>query len=218
MRGYTVVAFSCIAALALLLCVVIPFTAAAQSESVELQKLEIERAKLAEEQKRTRLLDAAEERLKRTENKHWMLIAGAIGTPLTILASILIAGFSYMVQAKHKAAETDAQFKLKAAEIVMASRSADQIQAKAMALAALLPNELGTLGESFDPGQFHFGHTVERRQTLIALLAANPDVRKDTIRTWTILFPYDEWLDELLTHEGLPPRDTPPLRAQRRAI
>lgn len=206
MRRYTVVALFYVASLALLLSATSPYAAAAQpTVDIESQKLEIERAKLVEEQKRTKLLEAAEERLKRTEQDRWMLIAGAIGTPLTIAASILIATFGYLAQSRAARHQLDAQFKLKAAEIAMAARSADQVYNKAKALADLLPAELGALGSSFEPTKFKLGQSVERRQALIELLAAHPDVRKDTIRTWAILFPYDrdDWLKPLMKREGI---------------
>lgn len=177
----------------------------AQRLSLERQKLDIERDKLAEERKRTKLLEAAEDRFKRTEQDRWMLWAAAIGTPLTIIASLVVAVASYRFQALAAMNQLDAQFKLKAAEIVMAARSANQIHNKAMALADLLPKELAHLGNSFDPKKFKLGQSVERRQALIELLAAHPNNRRDIIRTWAILFPHDanDWLEPLMKDEGL---------------
>jgi hypothetical protein len=57
------------------------------------------------------------------------------------------------------------QFKLKAAEIAMAARDANQFVAKAKMLKALFPKELeGFEPEKFDPKQFSFSQSVERRE------------------------------------------------------
>jgi hypothetical protein len=205
MSRYTVVLPYYLTALALLLCVAVSYGAAAQPSPEVEARLDVERAKLVEEQKRTNILEKAEQRLQRSEQEHWMLIAGAIGTPLTLIVSILGAALGYHVQRRAEMRQLEAQFKLKAAEIVMAARSADQIYNKAKALADLLPAELATLGESFNPTKFKLGQTIERRQALIELLAANPGARNDTIRTWAILFPHDrdDWLKPLLKAEEI---------------
>lgn len=210
---HTVVTVVTITVLTLALSIASRHTASAQSGadfetlrlSLEMQKLDIERDKLAEERRRTKLSEAVEDRLKRTEQDRWMLWAAAIGTPLTIFASLVAAIASYRFQARAAMKQLDAQFKLKAAEIVMAARSGRQIYNKSLALADLLPTELAHFGKSFDPDKFKLGQSVERRHRLIELLAAHPDSRRDIIRTWAVLFPHDanDWLKPLMTDEGL---------------
>jgi hypothetical protein len=59
------------------------------------------------------------------------------------------------------------QFKLKIAEIAMAARDANQFAAKAKMLKALFPKELeGFEPEKFDPKQFSFSQSVEKREEI----------------------------------------------------
>jgi hypothetical protein len=120
------------------------------------------------------------------------------------------------------------QFKLKAAEIAMAARDSSQVAQKADILKALFPEELAEFEpKRFDPKQFPFSESVERRERFVALLAQYPSSRKEIIRAWALLFPWDaaswgrltpeeksnyRWFEELQKDDTLTrnrPSDTP---------
>lgn len=190
---------------------------------VEARKLSLEADKLADEKLRTRIQRDAEDRLARNEPAQWMKIVGVLGTPLSILVSIVVAVVGYRAQAGAALAQQAAQaetlkaqqiaqtetlkgqLRLKAAEIAMEGRSAVQIENKARALAALFPDDLQDFGVKFDPRNFKLGQSVERRQALLGLLASHPAQRRQTLETWAIMFPWDaaDWLRPVLDNEGI---------------
>jgi hypothetical protein len=114
------------------------------------------------------------------------------GTLGGLLIPLLIAAFTYRAQIKARHRDEALQFELKAAEIVMSARDVNEAANKAELLTLLFPERLPRLQDVLNkPNVPYFGRSNERREELLKLLAANPANRRDIIRAWEILFPWD---------------------------
>jgi len=124
---------------------------------------------------------------------------------VSILAAILVYRSARQNQAdqakavlalqKHEAANN---FQLKAAEIAMAARNAYDAKGRAVALAALFPEQLKSLGEQFkefEAEKYNWGRDSSRE--LLSLIAANAEHRQIIVRAWKSLFPHDEFINKL---------------------
>jgi hypothetical protein len=129
----------------------------------------------------------------------FLIGAGAVKVPASLCVRELVGTvplalglLAYIIQIFIQRRNEKLQFKLKAAEIAMAARDSSQVAQKAEILKALFPKELkGFEPGEFDPKRFPFSESVERRERLIALLAEYPSSRKEIIRAWALVFPWD---------------------------
>jgi hypothetical protein len=186
-----------------------PNSASANSQpNIEERKLTIEQAKLDWEKQLdqarfdwTRKLDQAKfdsDKEKDSRNFNLEFLKAAL-TAMSIGIPLLLGLVAYRGQIKTQMLNESLQFKLKAAEIAMNARDANQVQAKAAILKALFENELKTFDPStFEPKDYPFSRSVEARESLVTLLASNPASRKEIIEAWGIVFPWDgnaQWND-----------------------
>jgi len=140
------------------------------------------------------------------EKRRTWITAGSIFIPLLIAAlTFANASFTQERQAEDQLAlqaqQAQAEFELKAADIVMASDSAAGTYNKARAMRALFPNRLPLdFAGSFNPSDYTSSNeagVVQSKKELLNLLADHPSERQQIIDTWKYLFPDDEWVKDL---------------------
>ena len=113
------------------------------------------------------MTDFEREQIRVARLKAW-LTAGSIIT--SVAAAILAYSSAQWIQSQQAA---DA-FQLKAAEIVMASRTSWEAQSKARALAGFFPNRVPpSMADKFDPKKHSWGRE-SHRELLTLLLTAHP--------------------------------------------
>jgi hypothetical protein len=158
-----------------------------ESLAIERERLEIERRRLS-----------LDEQKSRTESRQqWFT---RIGVVVPLLVALLV--FWGNVQSDNRKA--DADFQIKAAEIVMNTQTPTEAYGRARALKALFPDRLPpNFAQGFDPekfsdrSSFENGQRVASKKELIGLIAAQPEQRDLIIKLWKELFPGDTWIDEI---------------------
>jgi len=119
----------------------------------------------------------------------------------SIIASVVVAAVTYSSAQAVQNRQAEEAFKLKAAEIVMASRTPWEAQGKARALAAFFPGQVppSMADDTFDPGKHGWGRE-SHRELLTLLLTARPDThenREVVLNAWKAFFPGDTWVNEI---------------------
>ena len=143
---------------------------------------------------------------KETEvRKIYLEIFKAILTATSIALPLIIGLYSIHKQIKTafvlKEVEARNSFELKAAELLLNSKTPGQLHAKARALMKLfptapLPPNFADSVESFKPDEFT-GPSIEWKVELFKILVAHPDQKEGAIKLWKQLFPADKWIDNL---------------------
>jgi hypothetical protein len=135
-----------------------------------------------------------------------LLTAASIAVPLLI-------GF-YAIHRQVKTAfelkevEAKNSFELKAAEILLNSKTPGQLHNKAKVLLKLfpkapLPSEFTELVKSFNPNEFT-GPSIEWKVEFFKIVVANYDRKESIIELWRQVFPGDEWIERFETTESAP--------------
>ena len=139
---------------------------------LEIDKLQVEREKLQVEQSKAR----------------WT----AFSIIVTGLAAVLTFAFGIWSQNQ----QSQSQFEIKAAELVLKAGSANEAQDTAKALAALFPHRLpSNFAGSFDPKAVPgFGADIVSAKTelLRILPGKSAQQKKEIIELWNRLFPEDK--------------------------
>jgi hypothetical protein len=177
---------------------------------LERAKLQLDRERFEHDKELARERFDHEQQLDKSktseEKRRTWLTAGSIFIPLLIAAlTFANASFTQDRQAEDQLAlqaqQAQAEFELKAADIVMASDSAAGTYNKARAMRALFPNRLPLdFADSFNPSDFTSSNeagVVQSKKELLNLLADHPSERQQIIDTWKYLFPDDEWVKDL---------------------
>ena len=120
----------------------------------------------------------------------------SLSITLSISVPLFLGVIAYGLQVHFQKKGDQLQFKLKAADIVMAARDTNQVKAKAELLNKLFPKNLKFDLQQLDPSKSLFSDTITMRERLLSLLAENPESRKEIIRAWEIMFPWDAKPDE----------------------
>jgi hypothetical protein len=133
------------------------------------------------------------------EKSKAILTAGSIALPLifglySINRQIKLARSEREIEARNS-------FELKAADLLLNSKTPGQLHAKAKALMKLFPNAPLPTGfadsvKSFDPAEFA-GPGTDWKIELFRLLAAPNANKQEVIKLWRQLFPGDTWIDRL---------------------
>ena len=135
-----------------------------------------------------------------------ILIAASIALPLI--------GGLYSIHKQVKTAfaikqvEARNSFELKAAELLLNSKTPGQLQAKAKALMKLfptapLPSNFAESVEAFDPDKYS-GPSTEWKLELFKVLTEPTRNREVIIKLWKEIFPEDEWIERLSLVQALP--------------
>ncbi|BCG03911.1 hypothetical protein PPGU19_084790 (plasmid) [Paraburkholderia sp. PGU19] len=173
-------------------------------QSIENQKMELERKKLANDNARIDL----------DESKNWWAAASTIVPLLGVLATLAFSIYSFR---KQQAMQIESQnetarlnFEIKAAEIAFEGKSAYAVENRGRALRQIFSDRLRTdFLTNFNPDEF--GGDAEpatQKMTLLDLLAKYPNQRTEILTNWSNLFPGDRsWLARV---PGAPPRSAPP--------
>jgi len=145
-----------------------------KEDSLELQRLEIEREKL---------------RIERF--KAWW-------TGFSILIPLLITAGTLLFNVQNQRAQARLDFKLKAAEILISSPSPTEARNKAAAMAKLFSEELPVnFGENFIPAEYGAPKISDSKKFLLTLIVEHPEQRNDIIEMWLKLSPSDTWAADL---------------------
>lgn len=153
---------------------------------------------IAKAQAETKKANAEAEKLQHDQNwGPWGLGLGFWTITVPILAATVGGIVSLFVQAhsrrksdQHDRDMATSDFQLKVAELLMSSRSSEEMGAKTTALKTLFEDRLGkNFGDSFDPSKIRLTSSDERRELLIKLLAENAANATKIIEYWQKLFP-----------------------------
>ena len=145
-----------------------------ESPSLEQQKLELEREKL---------------KLERFK---------AVWTSLSIILPLLIAAATIYFNSRGQAAQARADFKLKAAEIVMNTSGPSEARGKAQALTALFPDEIpADFAQGFESLDVGSRKMSTSQKALLDLIVEHPDQRNEIIDMWLAVAPFDTWAENL---------------------
>jgi hypothetical protein len=157
---------------------------------------QVEAAKLALEQRRLAL---EEKKIIANEAKWPFEIMQPIGTVVAIFIPLLVAALTLRSQAK-------ANFLLKAAEVVMASRSPEVALRRAALLEAAYPKWLPPGFFTKKPEIRDFpGYIYDQKIELFRAMSASPTRQGDIARIWRKLYPDEaKFIKELDKLENLP--------------
>lgn len=126
--------------------------------------------------------------------KAW-LTAGSIVA--SVAAAILAYSSANWVQGQQAAAA----FQLKAAEIVMASKTPWEAKGKATALATFFPDRVppSMVDGRFDPALHGWGRESHRELLTLLLTTqpTSPEHRAMVVKTWKAFFPGDTWVNDI---------------------
>jgi hypothetical protein len=152
---------------------------------IEREKLELEREKLDFEKQKFNV-----ERSKLRWN--WSVIVTILAALATVAAATITARFG--IESQNEQAKS--QFEIKAAEIVLQTRSPEEASDKAKALKSLFPNRLPeNFAESFDPTKLasYSPDIISEKLELLKLLEGKkaPEMKR-IVELWTILYPEDQ--------------------------
>jgi|RhiMethySRZTD1v2_1073278.scaffolds.fasta_scaffold232930_2 hypothetical protein len=147
------------------------------STSIERQTLQLERSKV----------DLEREKLKVEVKKTWI-------TAVSVAGGVLIAALSFLGSVYSQYRQSQTQFQLKAAELVIAAQSAQQAAATASALSALFPEQLPRdFASRFPQDLPAFGpDIIQAKVELLKLMEGkSPKLRAPIIELWCKLFRED---------------------------
>ena len=161
----------------------------------EQQRIDIEKEKLELERVKARI-EASKVQLERTK---------AIWAAVSVAVPILVAAGTIAYGAWSLRRTAEAQFTARAVEIAWTNSGPREVANKMRALADLfgdlLPKELRTRLENFNPDKYGVrDRTIEPKKELIRLLAERPAQRKQILRDWRALLSKSEdgkWVEEL---------------------
>ena len=116
---------------------------------------------------------------------------------------------------KQDSEQSKRDFQLKVAEILMASKSSRQMQARADALKNLFGDNFDeNFGKSFDPNEMSLARSVERKEFLMQLISEDPERAPEIVTYWKLLFPEARWINEAWKYaqesKKRPPTETAP--------
>lgn len=141
---------------------------------LEQQKLELEREKL---------------KLERFK---------VVWTGFSILLPLLIAAGTIYFNTRSQAEQAQADFKLKAAEIVMSTSGPSEARGKAQAMVALFPDDIpADFAEGFKSLDVGSSRISASQKALLDLIVEHPDQRNEIIDMWLAVAPYDDWAEKL---------------------
>jgi len=133
------------------------------------------------------------EKLRMEKLKAWLT-----GLSIFIPALIAIISISWQMKnaSKLKQSDTKTAFQLKAAEIVLNSASPAAARNRAEVLRQLFPEYLPSdFAKSFDSTILP-GTRKQDKLEFLKLISQYPSLKKEIIKTWKKLFPWDdEWLN-----------------------
>jgi hypothetical protein len=167
------------------------------AQNLEQKRLDIEERRLALEKTKLEQEKEKETRNFKLESRNARVTALAVAGPLAL--GVITYMFQIYTQRRNESQQFKLQqrnealqFKLKAAEIAMAARDSSHVAQKAAILKALFGEDLkGFDPGEFDPKKFPLRGSVDRRESLIELLAQHPNSRQEIIRAWALLYPGD---------------------------
>src|SRR6266446_5717341 len=147
--------------------------------SAERDRLELERQKFAFEKEIERQKIADEQR------KTWLTAAS---TFIPLLLGVLTIYYAVRNQAE----QAKSSFELKAAEIIMDHPHPGLIKYRAKVLVNLFPSRLPEdFGKSFDPEKY-YGPSYHSKIELFRLIGQKPELEREIVRVWRRLFPADK--------------------------
>jgi hypothetical protein len=118
----------------------------------------------------------------------------ALWATVSVSIPLLLAVLAYLFQVYARKRDEALQFELKAAEIVMNARDANEARKKAQAMTQMFPHRLPALETALVKSEKepfpYFGPAVEVREELLKVLAEHPESRREIIRAWQIMFPW----------------------------
>ena len=159
---------------------------------IERAKLRLEEAKLELEREKMR---ADGRRLELESRKVDTEIAKARWTGPTVMATIVVATIVFIGGVASQYLQAQAQFKLKASELVLSAQSASQAAANAKALQKLFPDQLPEGFETRFPKDLDaFGpDIIAAKVELLKMMQNEESVEKkaEIQRLWMKLFPDD---------------------------
>src|SRR5262245_56919808 len=119
------------------------------------------------------------------------LIVGIVAALISFLAAMGTAWFGLKPQAE----QARSQFEIKAAEIVLQTRSPGEASDKAIVLKELFPNRLPeNFAQSFNPEKFlsYSPDIISEKLELLKILQGKKIAEmKDLVRLWILLYPED---------------------------
>ncbi|MGB4780553.1 hypothetical protein [Candidatus Methylomirabilis sp.] len=145
----------------------------------EAKKLEIEQEKLKIEWEKVRV----------EQSKKWF-------TSISIFIPLLVVSISLVASSWYEKQKAEADFRIKAAEIITRFQDPDEMRGRAFILRHLFPDKLPkNFAESFDPsgfrGETHFTTKID----LLKFIIQNKEHKQEIIQMWKELFPKDTWIN-----------------------
>jgi hypothetical protein len=155
-----------------------------QGDKIEQEKLKVEQGKLKVEQEK-----------QKEEHRKTNLTVASIVAPLLLL--FVSFGFSKISDR----AKENADFEVKAAEIVLNAQNPDAAWAKAKALKKLFPDRLSKkFADTFNPKDYtaEGNPDYELQMEVFRMITANPKQKQEILDTLMRLFPgTKEWAEKL---------------------
>ena len=155
---------------------------------------------------------------KQMENRKFNLeIFKSVLTAASIALPLLVGFYAIHRQVKTafeiKEVEAKNSFELKAAEILLNSKTPGHLHNKAKVLLKLfpkapLPVEFTELVNTFNPNEFA-GPSIEWKVEFFKTVAANYAQKENIVKLWRQLFPGDQWIERFETTESDPTRTKP---------
>lgn len=103
-----------------------------------------------------------------------------------------------IVSAINEKQRAEAEFQIKAAEIVTRFQDPDEMKGRALILSQLFPDKLPhDFAESFNPipfrGETHFAIKID----LLKFIIQNKQHKQEIIQMWKELLPADTWINDI---------------------
>ncbi len=148
------------------------------------KKLELEHEKIQ--------LD--KDRLKIDKFKAWW-------TGISILIPLLVVALTLSFNSWQQIRNSQSEFELQAARLIIDAKGPSAAKAKARALAALfpfrLPKSFAKFADEFEPEQYS-GPSVTAKKELMSMIVAEPERKEEIVSIWLKIFPGDVWAKDLL--------------------
>ena len=149
-------------------------------QQVEKRQLELEERRLANERRNSSL-------------EFWKVLATTVAVFIPLLVVVWTVRSQLHLARLNRAQEVDrarANFQIKAAELVMASRSPGQARRRAALLESVYHEWIpaGSFTSKDELARFP-GYMYDQKMELLRLMAAAPDRQGDTARIYALLFP-----------------------------
>lgn len=162
---------------------------------------DLDQERLALERRKVEL----DERRERADRYMRMGIVIPVAVAVLTLAGTMISArveARSNLELQHAKARDD--FRVRAAEIVMDTSTPAEAQGRALALAALFPEQLGNdfaaqydVRRYTDPDEFQRDQRVASKKELLNILIEHPGRQSEILALWRAFFPGDDWIDEL---------------------